>query len=146
MLKNRLILFIYFKLAANGLYMKMCQPKIQNYKFKTIFDMKTRISITYKARYFLYTLLAVVLFRFVKPKYVNLYKQGRRVGNTTRLIDMFVQDFFNKKECKIYDHYGTRQASQRVFNLVLQRLNQEHNIQKQDVFLDRNRLIIRNNH
>ena len=105
--------------------------------------MKLRLSV--KARYFLYTLLAVVLSRFVNLKYVNLYKEGRRVGNTTRLIDMFIQDFFNKGECQVYDHYNTRESRQRVFDLVLQRLNREHHIDNKDVCLDRNRLIIRRN-
>jgi len=107
--------------------------------------MKTKLTVPEKARYFLYTLLAVVLSRFVKPKFISLYKEGRRVGNTTRLIDMFIQDFFNKGECQIYDHYNTRESRQRVFDLVLRRLNTEHNIESRDVLLDRNRLIIRRN-
>jgi hypothetical protein len=117
----------------------------RNYQFKTNINMKTKLILPEKVRYFLYTLLAVVLSRFVKPKYINLYQEGRRVGNTTRLIDIFVQDFFNEGKCQVYDHYSTRQSSQRVFDLVLQRLNREHHIEKQDVSLDRSRLIIRRN-
>lgn len=87
-------------------------------------------------------------FTFILPqcivrKYSGLHKKGRRVGNTTRLIDKFVQDFFNKVEIQVYDHYYTRESSERVFYLVLERLNREHNIQEKDVSLDRNRLIIR---
>jgi hypothetical protein len=107
--------------------------------------MKMKLRLPVKARYFLYTLLAVVLAPFVKPKYRTLYTFGRLKGNTTRLIDMFVQDFFNKGECQIYDHYGTRQAHERVMHLVLQRLLYEHNIQKQDIYINRSSLIIRNN-
>ncbi len=116
-----------------------------NFKLKQILDMKTKFRLPEKTKYFLYTRLAVVLSRFVKPKYINLYKKGRRVGNTTRLIDMFLQDFFTKGECHIYDHYNTRHSRQRVFSLVLQRLSREHNIEKQDISLDKNRLIIRRN-
>jgi len=69
------------------------------------------------------------------------------VGNTARLVDMFIQDFFNKGECQcqIYDHYNTRRSKLRVFELVLQRLNREHGIEKQDVILDWNNFIIRKN-
>ena len=105
--------------------------------------MKTKFRLPINIRYFLYKLLAVVLSPFVKPKYRTLYKDYRRAGNTTRLIDMFIQDFFNEGECHIYDHYNTRQSRQRVFILVLQRLNREHHIEEKDVYLDRNRLIIR---
>ena len=106
--------------------------------------MKVKFILSAKMRYFLYTLLAVVLSPFVKPKYRELHIFGRRKGNTTRLIDMFVQDFFNKGECRIYDHHGTRQSHERVMHLVLQRLQYEHNIQKQDVYINRSKLIIRN--
>ena len=110
--------------------------------------METKFKLLVKVRYFLYTLFAVVLSPFIKPKYINLYKNGNRVGNTTRLIDMFVQDFFTKGECVIYDHHNTRQSRERVFNLVLQRLNREHHITEKDVILGRSRLTIRyrNNH
>lgn len=60
-----------------------------------------KYEIRAKINHALYTFLSVILSRFVKPKYTTLYKEGRRVGNTTRLVDMFVQDFFNKGECQI---------------------------------------------
>jgi hypothetical protein len=97
------------------------------------------------SRGILYTLFAVILDPFVKPKFIKIYKPGRRVGNTTRMIDMFIQDFFNKGECKIFDHYDTRQSRQRVFDLVLQRLKMEHHIEKKDVSLDISKFIIRRN-
>jgi hypothetical protein len=102
--------------------------------------MKTKLE---KVKYFFNTLLNVILSRFVKPKPI-LYNY-RRVGNTTRLIDKFVQDFFIKGECKIYDHYNTRESKKRVFYLVLQRLNREHQIENKDVQLDTNKFIIRIN-
>lgn len=96
----------------------------------------------FKLKYYIYVLLAKVLSPFIKYEYINIYKEGRRVGNTTRLIDMFVQDFFNKGKCDIFDHFNTRESRVRVFNLVLERLNREHYIKREDVRLDRNRLII----
>jgi len=96
-----------------------------------------------KLRYYLYKLLSVILSPFVKPKYINLYKAGRRVGNTTRLIDMFIQDFFNTGKCQIYDHFNTRASRERAFKLVMQRLYNEHFIKEKDILLDRNNLIIR---
>jgi hypothetical protein len=69
---------------------------------------------------------------------------GRRSGNTTRLIDSFIQDFFIIGYCKIYDHYNSRESYKRVFSLVISRLMVEHNITIKDLKLEPNRFIIRN--
>lgn len=94
-----------------------------------------------KQRFF-YKIFAVALAPFMNPKYQHLYKSGRRVGNTTRLVDMFVQDFFTRGKIQVYDHYGTKKASERVFNLVIKRLNSEHGIERNDIKLDHNRLTL----
>ena len=96
-----------------------------------------------KIRRFIYTVLAVILAKFVKPKYRILYSPGRRVGNTTRLVDMFIQDFFTKGECQIYDHYGTRQAHERVFKLVLGRLKIEHRLDDKTISIYKGNLILK---
>ena len=80
----------------------------------------------------------------IKYKEIPFSIPGRRMGNTTRLIDSFVQDFFIKGSCKVYDHYGSSDSCRRTFDLVLLRLKNEHGIDKDKVKLDRNRLIITN--
>lgn len=103
--------------------------------------MKTKLFM--KVRKFKYWLLAAVLSPLVNKKYIGLYKHGRRVGNTTRLVDLFVQDFFNNGECRVVDHYGTTDANLRIFRIVLDRLNREHMIGSGDVVLDSRKFIIR---
>jgi hypothetical protein len=93
--------------------------------------------------YLYHVLFPVFISRFVKSKYSNLYKRGRRVGNTTRLIDFYIQDFFTKGKCVVIDHYDTQESHKRIFDLVLRRLRIEHNIQVCDLFLDKNRHAIR---
>ncbi len=81
---------------------------------------------------------------FIKNKKIPFWIPGRRMGNTTRLIDSFVQDFFIRGKCEVIDHYGSRESNKRVMQLVLLRLKSEHNINKEDLTLDNNRFIISN--
>ena len=81
---------------------------------------------------------------YIKYKEIPFLIPGRRMGNTTRLIDSFVQDFFISGKCEVTDHYGSRESNKRVMQLVLLRLKNEHNINEQDLVLDRNRFIITN--
>jgi hypothetical protein len=81
---------------------------------------------------------------FVQYKEIPFIIYARRSGNTTRLIDSFVQDFFIKGKCKTHDHYCTTESNRRVFELVLLRLKNEHEIREEDVKLDRTRLTITN--
>ena len=83
------------------------------------------------------------VFCIVK-KEIPYWIPGRRTGNTTRIIDSCVQDFFIKGKCIVKDHYGTRESSVRVFGLVLKRLESEHNIKKEDLKLELGRLRIIN--
>lgn len=68
---------------------------------------------------------------------------GRRTGNTTRLVDQFIQDLFIYGECKVYDHYPTRQASMMVYESVLKRLRNEHNHVWDHLEINKSRLTIR---
>lgn len=81
---------------------------------------------------------------YIQYKEIPFRIPGRRMGNTTRLIDSFVQDFFIKGECKVYDHYNSTDSNRRVLQLVLLRLKNEHGIKEKDIKLDRNRLTITN--
>jgi hypothetical protein len=69
---------------------------------------------------------------------------GRRKGNTTRLIDSFVQDFFIQGSCNVYDHYASPDSNRRTFDLVLLRLENEHGINKENTEIDQNNLAIKN--
>ncbi len=54
---------------------------------------------------------------------------GRATGETTRLVDRVVQEFFTQPMgTKIYahDHHGTRQADQLLLKTVAKRLEAEH--------------------
>lgn len=61
---------------------------------------------------------------------------GEKIGTTTRIVDGLVQEFFANGSCAIYDHDRTVEASTRVFNLVLSRLNQEHGIHPNNLQLN----------
>lgn len=53
-------------------------------------------------------------------------ERGRATGRTTRLADAFIQELFKTGHTKIYDHYNSRQAHFRLFNIICQRLELEH--------------------
>ena len=89
---------------------------------------KTKMKLNIK--YFLYVVLSVFVPTKTRLKYKDLYRNARHCGNTTRLIDMFVQELFDTGKCQIYDHYNTSSSKDRVMYLVLQRLNREHGIEK----------------
>jgi len=91
--------------------------------FRCLFSRKPRLKIYYK----------------LIPYSIH-YRQS---GNTTRIVDECIQDFFMKGECRTSDHYGTSEASKRVYKLVITRLINEHNYVKKDLFLNFDNRIIR---
>lgn len=53
----------------------------------------------------------------------------RALGDSTRILDRIVQEFFTQPigtKIYIYDHYGTRQADQYLLGRVLKRIENEH--------------------
>ncbi len=53
----------------------------------------------------------------------------RATGETTRLADRTIQEFFTQPmgtKIYAYDHYGTRQADQMLLKTVAKRLETEH--------------------
>ena len=53
----------------------------------------------------------------------------RSLGNSTRMLDRIVQEFFKQPigaKIYIHDHYGTRQADQCLLDKVIKRLVNEH--------------------
>lgn len=79
-------------------------------------------------------------------------KSGRRVGNTTRLADWYIQELFKHKRIVVRDHYynptsfsgRNTQPSQMLFDIILSRLNIEHRwrADKNNIKIDRNKFII----
>lgn len=56
---------------------------------------------------------------------------GRHTGQSTRIVDKLIQDFFNKKhgtKIRIIDHYPTKRADKHVARKMLRRLEAEHNV------------------
>jgi len=62
----------------------------------------------------------------------------RRSGRTTRLIDEAVQALFNNGSVVVYDHHPTKRADERLFEMLLERLSREHEINKTNSTIDRN--------
>jgi hypothetical protein len=78
------------------------------------------------------------------------YVSGRRVGNTTRLVDHAVQMIFSNKAIIAHDHYlhGTdREANRHLFRKIMERLVQEHNFQalknEKNIYVDYDKFIIK---
>lgn len=73
---------------------------------------------------------------FRKKSDQKLIQPGRMVGNTTRLVDSFIQELFEKGSTPVYDHYkGGIQNDERTLFYFLRRLEIEHNITKKDVII-----------
>ena len=58
----------------------------------------------------------------------TIIKEGRMVGNTTRLVDYYIQELFKGGEVRIHDHYGSKQADRDLISRIRQRLTIEHGI------------------
>lgn len=60
-----------------------------------------------------------------RPKTV----QGRKVGNTTRLIDYYIQELFESGHIRIWDHYTNghhKEANSNLYERICNRLYKEH--------------------
>lgn len=55
---------------------------------------------------------------------------GRMTGNSTRLIDFYIQKLFTEKEIQVQDHYPEKKAHKLLFVRILKRLEFEHNLSK----------------
>lgn len=58
----------------------------------------------------------------------EIIEPGRRVGNTTRLIDYYVQELFNnfEQEIEIRDHFPHRRADEFLIERLVKRIRSEH--------------------
>jgi hypothetical protein len=67
-----------------------------------------------------------------------LYIEGRRKGNTTRIIDELIQELFTKGKCTCYDHPNQSRDNQNardkaVLKKVLSRLKHENGFSENDL-------------
>lgn len=56
----------------------------------------------------------------------------RALGESTRILDRAVQEFFTQPigtKIYIYDHYGTRQADRYLLGRAIKRLETEHHVE-----------------
>ena len=51
---------------------------------------------------------------------------GRRVGNTTRLIDYYIQKLFKEGKIFVADHYPSFNADRHLANKICDRMKLEH--------------------
>jgi len=70
----------------------------------------------------------------------NLIRQGRRVGNTTRLCDYAIDLLFQGNVVIAIDHYVgdftvTRNGSKRLLRMITDRLHNEHHIERNDIHI-----------
>ena len=73
----------------------------------------------------------------------------RRSGRTTRLADEGIQNLFKYGECYIKDHYQKNYlATINLYNIIMNRLVQEHGITEEDLEYERRgdylRIILKN--
>lgn len=51
----------------------------------------------------------------------------RRTGQTTRLVDQFIQELYQNGKTRVYDHMNdNEEARENIYNRVLKRLSMEH--------------------
>lgn len=78
-----------------------------------------------------------LLFTGVFP-IIELYAKGidslRRAGQSTRLIDQYIQDLFNKGVVSLVDHYGSENANDFLFKTFRDRMNLEHPATAMNIF------------
>lgn len=69
-----------------------------------------------------------------------LYRQN---GQTTRLVDEYIQLLFTTGEIHIQDHYPNRQANENLMERILDRLQHEHRMTKDSLSINRYNFIIK---
>lgn len=68
----------------------------------------------------------------------------RRIGNTTRLADKYIQGLFTNGSCTCLDHHGTNITSLLLMDIVLGRLCIEHKLEfNKDFTINRNKYFIK---
>lgn len=50
----------------------------------------------------------------------------RATGRSTRQVDDYIQELYNKGYCKVRDHSGAKFADEYLLNLLIKRIRSEH--------------------
>lgn len=80
--------------------------------------------------------------------FFNCIHVGRRVGNTTRQIDLTIQYLFQGVTVMLFDHIvhndfgGQRGSSLHLLDRIIQRMWLEHSIAEEDMNIDRDAFTI----
>ena len=59
----------------------------------------------------------------------------RRSGQTTRLVDKAIQDFFKHGEIDLADHHPGHKMKRHILSIFLHRLEMEHGISLEDLYI-----------
>ena len=59
----------------------------------------------------------------------------RKIGQTTRIVDKTIQNFFKHGEVNLSDHYPGHQMQRYVLGIFLHRLEMEHHIALEDLYI-----------
>ena len=71
----------------------------------------------------------VVFIYNTRQDILNLIKSGRRVGNTTRLVNLYVEKIYENYIVKIYDHCDKDVANSHCFEQVVKRLSSDSKLE-----------------
>ncbi len=76
---------------------------------------------------FIFWLARMMRVKMVDPTNLkHAVRSGRATGNTTRLADEHIQYLFKNGTVTATDHHPGRQASKRLFYIIVARLKAEH--------------------
>ena len=68
----------------------------------------------------------------------------RRSGRTTKIVNGLIEDFFTTGIADCYDHHPTNEMHEYVMKAVLKRLGYEFNFPKEEIIIDKQRIILVN--
>ena len=60
-------------------------------------------------------------------------RMKRRGGNTSRTVDLAIQELFFRRTVTFHDHHPTHENQNRVLNITLHRLQVEHGIRRENL-------------
>lgn len=68
----------------------------------------------------------------------------RRIGNTTRLVDYYIQELFLRGTAKVLDHHGGDSPNHlsHIMIIIINRLQHEHRMNNKDYKIDTNKQTI----
>ena len=68
--------------------------------------------------------------------------ENRNSGRSTRLVDLYIQDIFTKGCCIVKDHFDHKAADECLIIKTVNRLYNEHHIQRCELELVENKIVL----